>query len=365
MAPPGGSFRRSVLHPAALAGVVVTLLSCALFVTSRSAAGDPLASARAEAAQITAQLQADAARVDAIAQQYETAQASVQSLDNQVGQIRNTITSDQAQVQTDQKNLRQEAIDAYMSSGNDVGIESLFAAGGQQAALSSEYRSDASGNISNTIDQLNVAQKALAGQQQQLQVAQAQAQGALNQVEASGQAAQAAVASQEATLSQLKGQIATLVAQQQAAEQAAQHAKFVARVSSAKLPNPPNLPNLPAAGGASTAVAAAESQIGVPYVWGGETPGVGFDCSGLTQWSWSQAGVGIPRTAQAQYDAIAHVSLGALQPGDLVFWGNGTGDIYHVGMYVGGGNVVDAPQTGETVQVQPIWDNGLVGAGRP
>jgi cell wall-associated NlpC family hydrolase len=75
--------------------------------------------------------------------------------------------------------------------------------------------------------------------------------------------------------------------------------------------------------------------------------------------------VGIPRTAQAQYDAIAHVSLGALQPGDLVFWGDGTGDIYHVGMYVGGGDVVDAPQTGETVHVQPIWDNGLVGAGRP
>jgi cell wall-associated NlpC family hydrolase len=362
MAPPGGSFRRSVLHPVTLAGVVVTLLSCALLVASRPAAGDPLSSARAEATQITAQLQSDAARVDTISQQYEAAQASVQSLDNQIEQIRNTITSDQAQVQTDQKNLRQEAIDAYMSSGNDIGIESLFAAGGQKAALSSEYRSEASGNISNTIDQLNVAQKALAGQQQQLQVAQAQAQGALNQVAASRQAAQAAVASQEATLSQLKGQITTLVAQQQAAEQAAQHAKFVARVGSANLPN---LPNLPAAGGASTAVAAAESQIGVPYVWGGETPGVGFDCSGLTQWSWHQAGVGIPRTAQAQYDAIAHVSLGALQPGDLVFWGNGSGGIYHVGMYVGGGNVVDAPQTGETVQVQPIWNNGLVGAGRP
>ena len=346
-------------YSAALAGVVVTLLSSALLVASRPAAGDPLSSARAQASQITAQLQADAARVDVLSQQYEAAQTNVQSLDNQIGQIRSTITADQAQVQTDKTNLRREAVNAYMSSGNDIGIESLFAAGGENAALSSEYRSEASGNISNSIDQLNVAQKALAAQQQQLQAAQAQAQAALNQVAASQQAAEAVVASQEATLSQVKGQIATLVTQQQAAEQAAQHAKFVARVGSA------NLPNLPAAGGASTAVAAAESQIGVPYVWGGETPGVGFDCSGLTQWSWRQAGVGIPRTAQAQYDAIAHVSLGALQPGDLVFWGDGTGDIYHVGMYVGGGDVVDAPQTGETVHVQPIWDNGLVGAGRP
>jgi cell wall-associated NlpC family hydrolase len=349
-------------------------MSSALLAAARPAVGDPLSSARSEAAQITAQLQADAARVDSISQQYEAAQGNVQSLDNQVEQIRSTIASDQAQVQADQKNLRQEAIDAYMSSGNDTGIESLFAAGGESAALSSVYRSEASGNISDTIDHLNVAQKALAAQQQQLQVTQAQAQAALNQAAASQQAAEAAVASQEATLSKVKGQIATLVTQQQAAEQAAQHAAFVARLASASAPHPsnpsnpsnmPNLPNLPTAGGASTAVAAAESQIGVPYVWGGESPGVGFDCSGLTQWAWGRAGVGIPRTAQAQYDAIAHVPLGDLQPGDLVFWGNGTGDIYHVGMYVGGGDVVAAPQTGEDVQTQPIWDNGLVGAGRP
>ena len=63
-------------------------------------------------------------------------------------------------------------------------------------------------------------------------------------------------------------------------------------------------------------MAAAQSQLGVPYHWGGESPGVGFDCSGLTQWAWGRAGVSIPRTAQEQYDAIAHVSLASLQPGD-------------------------------------------------
>ena len=104
----------------------------------------------------------------------------------------------------------------------------------------------------------------------------------------------------------------------------------------------PALPNLPAAGGAATAVAAAESQIGVPYVWGGESPGHGFDCSGLTQWAWRQAGVDLPRTAAAQYGAIPHVPLSDLQPGDLLFWG--FGGISHVGMYVGGGDFINAPR---------------------
>jgi peptidoglycan DL-endopeptidase CwlO len=236
-----------------------------------------------------------------------------------------------------------------------------------------------------------VAEKTLATQQDQLQSAQSQAQSAANEVASSQQAAEAVVTSQQATLSQVKGQIATLVAQQQAAQQAAQHAAFVAQQNAAAAaqaqaasqaaasqpssqgssqgsssPGASFVPaDLPAAGGASAAVAAAESQLGVPYVWGGETPGVGFDCSGLTQWSWAQAGVSLPRTAQAQFDAIPQVSLGALEPGDLLFWGDDSSDIYHVAMYVGGGDVIQAPETGEDVSISPIWDDQLVGAGRP
>lgn len=351
--------RRSVLNPAALAGVVITLVSSGLLVAPRIAAGDPLASAQAEAAQITSQLQADSARVDAISQQYETAQQKVQALDDQIDQIRSTIAADQVQVQSDQGNLRRAALNSYMSAGNNTGLDQLFGAGGQSAAVANTYRTVASGNISTDIDSLNVAQKNLAVQQGQLQVAQGQAQSALNEVASEQQAAEAAVAQQQATLSQVKGQIATLVAQQQAAQAAAQHAAFVSRVG-----NLPEVPPPPSGSGAGAAVAAAESQIGVPYVWGGESPGVGFDCSGLTQWAWGQAGVGIPRTAQDQYDASTHIPLGDLAPGDLVFWGGGPDDVEHVGMYVGGGDVVDAPETGEDVQIQPIWEDGLVGAGR-
>ena len=70
------------------------------------------------------------------------------------------------------------------------------------------------------------------------------------------------------------------------------------------------------------AVQAAVSQLGVPYVFGGEEAGVGFDCSGLVQWAWGQAGVTIPRTTETQWPALTHVSLDALQPGDLLFYQN-------------------------------------------
>ena len=87
------------------------------------------------------------------------------------------------------------------------------------------------------------------------------------------------------------------------------------------------------------AVQAAVSQLGVPYVFGGEQPGVGFDCSGLVQWAWGQAGVTIPRTTETQWPALTHVSLDALEPGDLLFYYNLDGDdqVDHVVMYAGSG----------------------------
>ena len=99
----------------------------------------------------------------------------------------------------------------------------------------------------------------------------------------------------------MKGKIATLVAQRQAAQQAASHAAFLARVAAATRRSAGPDPSAPAptaacrtcpasGGAAATAMAAAESQLGVPYRWGGESPGSGFDCSGLTQWAWAGPG---------------------------------------------------------------------------
>jgi cell wall-associated NlpC family hydrolase len=102
------------------------------------------------------------------------------------------------------------------------------------------------------------------------------------------------------------------------------------------------------------AVRWALGQVGTPYRWGGEDPGVGFDCSGLTQAAYAAAGIAIPRVAAAQFASGPALAPGAaLAPGDLVFFGPRPGDATHVGMVVDpSGLMVDAPHTGAEVRVE-------------
>jgi cell wall-associated NlpC family hydrolase len=103
------------------------------------------------------------------------------------------------------------------------------------------------------------------------------------------------------------------------------------------------------------------SQIGKPYKWGGAGPN-SYDCSGLTMWAWAHAGVSLPHSSKAQYSSLPHVSLSQLAPGDLIFYGS---PIHHVGIYKGGGVMVHAPQSGETVREESIYYSRPVGAARP
>jgi cell wall-associated NlpC family hydrolase len=89
----------------------------------------------------------------------------------------------------------------------------------------------------------------------------------------------------------------------------------------------------------------------------------GFDCSGLVMWAWAQAGVSLPHSAMDQYETTAHVSMSDLQPGDLIFYADG-GYVYHVVMYVGNGQVIQAENFGTVVMYTPI-PPGAYAAGRP
>jgi peptidoglycan DL-endopeptidase CwlO len=119
---------------------------------------------------------------------------------------------------------------------------------------------------------------------------------------------------------------------------------------------------------AQTAIGAASTQLGKPYVYGGSGPDV-WDCSGLTQWAYRQAGVNLPRTAAQQYLAVAiKVPLGQLQAGDLLFWATDSANadsIHHVAIYLGNGQMLAAPHTGTVVRVQPVYLDGYFGAVRP
>lgn len=123
------------------------------------------------------------------------------------------------------------------------------------------------------------------------------------------------------------------------------------------IPQPP-----PVSGKAGIAVAAAYSQLGVPYIAFRATPGVGFDCSGLTMYAWAQAGVSIPHQSGRQFATNPRVPKDQAQAGDLVFFYS---PISHVGIYVGNGMMIDAPNTGSFVRLKAVNWGTVVGVSRP
>ncbi|MFN8195534.1 MAG: C40 family peptidase [Nocardioidaceae bacterium] len=122
-------------------------------------------------------------------------------------------------------------------------------------------------------------------------------------------------------------------------------------------PEPPPTPDpAPPASGASAAVAFARDQLGDRYVWGAAGPDA-WDCSGLTMGAWRAGGRSLPHYSVAQYEQSTPISVGQLQPGDLVFWGSSSrpSSIYHVALYVGGGQIIHAPRTGRPVSEESMY----------
>jgi cell wall-associated NlpC family hydrolase len=134
------------------------------------------------------------------------------------------------------------------------------------------------------------------------------------------------------------------------------------------------------AAAAQIAIDAAMRYLGTPYAWGGggtRGPGpgqapddgiIGFDCSGLTQYAYGQAGISIPRNSRAQYAALPKVAGNDLRPGDLVFWATDPSNpstIHHVAIYLGDGQMVEAPESGSVVKVSAMRWKGYAGAVRP
>ena len=109
------------------------------------------------------------------------------------------------------------------------------------------------------------------------------------------------------------------------------------------------------------AIAAARQYLGVPYVWGGES-GSGLDCSGLTKLAWEAAGVSLPHDSRQQYGQGTQVPVDQAQPGDLLFWSDDGSQpsIYHVAMFLGGDQMIEAPTFGQTVKETKVRHEGLM-----
>jgi len=176
------------------------------------------------------------------------------------------------------------------------------------------------------------------------------------------------LALQRELLASAEGKVRRLVAEARAREEAARLAALAAAMARARALGLDGFATAPPPSAAAAAAAgAALAQVGKPYRWGATGPDA-FDCSGLVGWAWARAGTPLPRTSRGQWSAGAHVDPAHLLPGDLVFFGSDPGNpgtIHHVGMYVGGGLMVNAPYTGAQVRIEPVRASGYVGATRP
>jgi cell wall-associated NlpC family hydrolase len=378
---------------------VVTVLASTVFGLARPAAGDAISDAKAKAASIEAQLSQAQNEMSALSQQYDAARYHLSLISSNIATTKANIAADQAQVAQDKSTLSKAAVANYISDGAAAAQNPIFSGSEQTVGATTTYNKIAEGDISLAVDNLHTAENSLNTQVSQLQGEQTQAQAQVTtEQNAVAQNAQA-VQQQKNALAQEQGQIAQLVQQQQQQEAAAaaqaaaqrQAAAAAAAATAAAAPvtsgggggnatsssSPTSSTSLaglqqaappPTAAGGSGAVQAAESQIGVPYVWGGESPkgsgSPGFDCSGLTAWSWGQVGVGLPHFSGAQMADTTPVPINDLQPGDLLFYGAGGGD--HVAMYVGPGQMIEAPYTGASVWITSLrLGSGFAGAGRP
>jgi peptidoglycan DL-endopeptidase CwlO len=359
-------------------------------MVARPAAGDAISDAKAKAAAIEAQLTQAQDQMSALSQQYDAAQYRLSQINSSIATTKANVAADQAQVDKDKATLSKAAVANYISDGTAATQNPIFSGNEQTLGATDTYNKVAEGDISLAVANLHTAQNSLNAQVTQLQGEQGQAQTQVTAEQNAVSQNAAAIQSQKSALSQEQGQIAQLVQQQQEAEaaaaaKAAQEKQAAAVAAAATAATAATAAPAHAAGSAATAalsqaapppsspggagaVQAAESQIGVPYVWGGESPkgsgSPGFDCSGLTAWSWGQVGVGLPHYSGAQMSDSTPVPVSDLQPGDLLFYGPGGSE--HVAMYVGPGTMIEAPYTGASV-----WTTGLrlggdfVGAGRP
>ncbi len=364
----------------------------ALISTTAPATADQISDARAQAAAITAKIQATEGQIQALTAQVNTADYRLSQLQGQISATRAQMVKDQQTVATDTSQLQAEAISDYTSSGTNSTTTQLFTSNMNANSIRSEYSAIATGDVTTTIDRLHTAQAQLQSTQTSLEQQQTQATDTRDALTSSESQASALAAQDRQTLASVDANIQQLVAQQQAAAAAAARAAATAafnqKVQAAQAaaaaraaqrsggstsdasgsgsgggaPTVSDAPLPPLAPGAAGAVQAAEHEVGVPYVWGGDTP-AGFDCSGLVQWAYAQVGISLPHYSGAQYDDTTHIPLADIEPGDLLFYGPGGSE--HVAMYVGGGSMIEAPYTGASVWITGVrTGGGFAGVGR-
>jgi cell wall-associated NlpC family hydrolase len=331
------------------------------FTLASSASASPVSQKKARLHEIQAKLQGVYHQVDVAVEKYNQANTQLAGVKQQIKQNSHLLKVAEYNLQIADEQLQSRALDIYKT--RDVGIvDVLFS----------------SNSFDDLVTQLNMMQrlgnsdvdtvKSIAAYQQDIRdrrvKLEADKKSAAKLVADSAAQKDQVVGLQhklESMTAGIKGQIKQLEAQQAAAAQAAAQAAAGSSTSGGSSGGSSGGGAVvdPGGSGRSAVVAIAQRYLGVPYVYGGASPS-GFDCSGLVMYCYAQIGIGLSHGATDQQRASTPVPLSALQPGDLVFFG-GPSYSYHVGIYVGGGSMINAPHTGAVVSYGSIggaWIGG-------
>jgi cell wall-associated NlpC family hydrolase len=325
------------------------------------AAPDPIDQAQQQANEVAAKLADLNSQLTTLSGKVAEAQHDLDVAQADTARGRKTLAAARQLVRSRKGELAHFAVQAYMSGGSgDDDPLAIVDGGSTSARVKDGYVRVIGARRQQLIDETAAAERGAKRHADDLDRAQHAAEDASHQLQADVAATQSALDAQTQLKSTIDARLAVLIAQRAATQAAGLNSADAADAAAARaglaqaiatgLPPAPN----PAA---AIAVQAAMSKIGQPYVWGGSGPDV-FDCSGLTMWSWAQAGVRLDHWTGYQIHQGTPVGLDQLQPGDLMFmWppGQPAGPPEHVTMYIGNGFVIQAPHIGGVVEVTSMW----------
>ncbi|MFD7666729.1 NlpC/P60 family protein [Streptomyces sp. NPDC059788] len=274
-------------------------------------------------------------------EKYNGAKEDQEKLQKEVDGLQDKVARGQGELNQLRKGLGAVASGQYRSGSIDPSVQ-LFLSGDPDTYLDKAA----------TLDQLSGKQaeqlKTIADKQRQLAQERAEAAAKIKDLSDTRKALGDKKDEIKGKLAKAQELLNTLTAKEKEALQKEESSR-ANRGSSSERPNLGN--DVPASQRGAAALAAAASKIGSPYVWGATGPS-SFDCSGLTSWAYQQAGQSLPRTSQAQAGAGTRIgSQSALKPGDLVLF---YGDLHHIGLYAGNGQVLHAPKPGASVRYESI-----------
>jgi cell wall-associated NlpC family hydrolase len=382
---PRTTVRRSLIASVATVAASVTVLAAAV----PPVGADELTDKRAQAEQVATKLDSLEAREMQLSAEAEKAKGDLSRAEAAVADAQERADEANAELAVRQDELRDFAVDAYVTGSDNRGVDAMLTSAVDDSATVRGYVTITGGSRQDLIDRLNATRLKAQQEGEELEAARGELEARNAQLTHSLDAAQSAVDEQQTIKDRLDGEVATLVAAEQARKAAAQQAVSaapqgnvpsgggggggaaapVARPSApAPAPAPaPSGPAPPMGSGAGAAIAAAMSKIGSPYVWAAAGPNT-FDCSGFTMWAWAHGGKSLSHYTGSQLAQSRRISAGEAQPGDLVFfWGPGDGgDPGHVGLYLGGGSFIHAPGTGKFVRIDSVgyWSGARVAYGR-